>query len=102
MWAGKGCAPLMLHGLEEVGRAGHVLEVLERLQDLYHLAHQRPSLGVTAEASVGQLSCLLSPFYREVPIQTGIYKLIESSPFSEIGASPFNQVVFTIWPVLVH
>lgn len=28
MWIGEGRAALMLHGLEEVGAAGHVLEVL--------------------------------------------------------------------------
>jgi hypothetical protein len=102
IWVGKCCATLMLHGLEVVGRAGHVLEVLERLQHLHHLAHQRPSLGVTAEAGMGQLSRLLGAFYGEVPIQTRVYKLIESASFSQIRACPFNQVVFSVWPVLVH
>nr|ACN26945.1 unknown [Zea mays] len=42
--------PLGLHRLEEVGGARHVLEVLQRLQDLHHLAHQGPRLGVPAQA----------------------------------------------------
>jgi hypothetical protein len=81
MWTGEGYAALILHGLEEVGAAGHVLEVLERLQNFHYLAHQRPGLGVTTKACMGQLSRLLSTFYGEVSIQTGINKLVESTSF---------------------
>jgi hypothetical protein len=90
------------HGLEEVGGTRHVFHVWKRLEDFHHLAHERPSLGIPAKASMGQLGCFLSAFDGEVSLQTGVYKPIETPSFSKIRACPFDQIVLPVWSVLVH
>lgn len=68
IWVADACGTLLAHGLEEVGGASHVFQVWKRLEDFHHLAHERPSLGIPAKASMCQLSRLLSAFYGEISL----------------------------------
>lgn len=91
-----------LNGLEQGGRDGHVLEIYQRFQNFDHFAHQRPGFRIPAEALVRKLDGLMRGFDGEMALETRVYELVEASSSSQIGTSPFHEIVLARRPLLVH
>lgn len=97
-----GADPIRLHRLEVVRRASHVLEVWQRFESFYYLAHQRPGFWVPAKASGRQLCSLLSPFNGEMTFKSRVYQAVKPSSLAKVRPGPLHKVMLPIRPVLVH
>lgn len=93
--------PVSRNHVDEWGDDG-VIEVLKGFEDLDNVGHGGASLGLVAEASVGQLKGLERALGGKLALESGVYDSVKLSWVLEQRPRPFHKALLPSWSCLVH